>query len=105
MTKDEKLAEFIGFDILSNGYYQFEGEITRSLPDFKNSWDWMMKVVEQIETVEDNTYIVEISDCMCQITGFETDNDPGIYCCGGNKKESVYDACYLFVEFYKNIKK
>lgn len=47
MENNEVLAEFIGFDILSNGYYQFEGEVTRSLPDFKISWDWLMKVVHK----------------------------------------------------------
>lgn len=39
MTKHKTLAEFIGFDILSNGYYQYEGEITRSLPDFDTEYN------------------------------------------------------------------
>lgn len=45
MTKQETIAEFIGFDILSNGYYQYEGEITQSLPDFEADWNWLIKVV------------------------------------------------------------
>lgn len=45
MTKQETIAEFIGFDILSNGYYQYGGEITRSLPDFSSDYYWLMKAV------------------------------------------------------------
>ena len=67
---------------------------------FHSDWNWLMEVVEKIETINDNEFIVEISDCMCEITGFEDNPYFKITACGGDKKDSVYNACLQFVSWY-----
>lgn len=100
-TENNKIiAEFLGFDILSNDRYNYQGEITTSLPEFNSDWSWLMVVVEKIESIYENRFVIEISDNMCEITGFEVDNNPKIYKCGSNKKEAVYMACVEFIKWY-----
>jgi len=41
------IAEFMGYDILSNGYFNFEGEITTSLPDFNSNWNELIPVIKK----------------------------------------------------------
>jgi hypothetical protein len=45
------IAEFLGFDILSNNHFNYEGELMTSLPEFESDWNWLMKIVEKIESL------------------------------------------------------
>jgi len=101
------LAEFMGFEVIKEKDFldytagqMTDKTIIDSTLKYHNSWDWLMKVVDKIESVNDNEFVVEISDAMCEITGFEENADIKIYKCGGDKKDSVYNACIEFIRWY-----
>lgn len=97
MTKQETIAEFIGFDILSNGYYQYEGEITRTLPNFDNDWEWLMKAVRMAFDT-------------CEIIPDRYDDQWDIYIKNLHKafyfpeSEKICEELYIFVQWYNQIK-
>lgn len=97
---NELLAEFIGFDILSNGYYQYQAELTRALPEFNSDWNWLMKAVEKIENYNEFVSVLFTSQgCAIDVyikNGFSFCND-----CD-TKIEAVYNACVVFVKWYNN---
>ncbi len=62
------------------------------------SWDWLMPVVEKIESLlpDDSVVIIESKDCTIPVIqdGFD------IYVQGTYKHESVYLACVEFIKWY-----
>lgn len=49
IENNKLIAEFLGFDILTNGRYQYNSEITYFLPDFETDWNWLMVIIGKIE--------------------------------------------------------
>jgi len=97
MTKQETLAEFIGFDILDGGYYQYEGEITRLLPDFEADWNWLMiAVIEAFNTVEN---IPDEHDSMWDYHMKNIKN-----CFWSPESPVVCEELFIFVNWYNQIK-
>ena len=91
---NELLAEFIGFDVLSNGHYQYESELTRTLPEFNSDWNWLMQVVEKIESLnhknnEEHFQLVSFIHHWLRRKHKEL-----------TKIEAVYNACIEFIKWY-----
>lgn len=100
ITENNKLiAEFLGFDILSNDRYNFEGEIKTSLPEFESDWNWLMVVIQKIRTFHNSTTPLndnQISELIVLIKklndALTLRNDVSI--------DDVYNACLEFIKWY-----
>ena len=96
------IAEFMGGTLDSPGspYYYFleKGKYETELK-YHSSWDWLMPVVEKIETLNNSCTLVIIEDERCHIdtqNGFELDS------VGCTKIEATYNAVVRFIEWYNN---
>lgn len=80
------------------------------LVSFENNWHRIMAVVEKIESLQSQRYgrfLVTIKDdcCLIQATNSaKSDTYSKSYCTKGNKLNSVYNSCLMFVEWYNNNK-
>lgn len=97
MTKQETVAQFIGYDILNNGYYQYEGEITRSLPEFSSNWHFLMLAVERAFNTSND--IADKHDIMWDYYIKKLHN-----CFWSPEIEIVYEELYCFIKWYNEIK-
>jgi hypothetical protein len=112
-TENNKLiAEFMGFQQTNLGWYDAEEILLRAERDntfdnlkFHTDWNWLMEVVEKIESIvweelNDTSFNVTIgatSYCVIQ------DNNGGVIEIigqGGTKIESVYKAVVDFIKWY-----
>lgn len=79
-------------------------------PDYHKSWDWLMPVVEKIESLGKNTLISNISGHYCNImTGVSlmesSINNPSKFLGQGESKiEAVYKALVEFINWYNQNK-
>ena len=102
------IAEFMGFDPITEKYFEdngFENDkqmiIDTSSCKYSTSWDWLMPVVENIESInigndEDKFYNVVIEGLECSIW---------LICkVGQTKIESTYKAVVAFIKWYNNNK-
>ena len=75
---------------------------------FENNWNRIMTVVEKIESIQNQRYgrfQVTIKDDCCLIQATNSGKDDTyskMYCTKGNKINSVYNSCLMFVEWYNN---
>ena len=116
-TSNKIIAEFMGFKLQDNpnerffnrwlinsnaygGRYNFEEFY------FDVDWNWLMQVVEKIESIKIETYKVRVDiyfNC-CQINPTHWEQLISIY---GNKEtkiEAVYNACIEFIKWYNENK-
>jgi len=98
-TENNKLiAEFMGATIVEADIYLNGDEYTKYDLKFHSDWNWLMEVVEKIESLG---YSVNTSSSMVYING-----DNGIIKKPINigfkitKIEAVYNACITFIEWY-----
>ena len=93
MENNKLIAEFMGMED-----YQEMGEYVT--PNYHSSWDWLMSVVEKIESRRNpngNAYRVTIDMCNVEIEG------AGIEILGGTYKlDTTYQAVVQFIKNYKN---
>ena len=69
---------------------------------FHNNWDWLMPVVEKIETIFNGDIpIVSISQESCEIEfyDYQRDDQPTYFAHGG-KLKSTLDCVVSFIEWY-----
>ena len=118
------IAEFMGFQSTSIGWY--DNEEVLNLPHtndntfdmilFHTSWEWLMPVVEKIESMEidnveylsfsKNNFCVEIKSGFCQVisgdflTKFDSFNRHS-----GSKHEATYKAVVEFINWYNEQQK
>jgi hypothetical protein len=98
------LAEFMGFQQTNIGWYDAEEVLLRAERDntfdnlkFHTDWNWLMQVVEKIESYNYGATLFIIEDERCHVNtqnGFEIDS------VGHTKIEAVYNACVEFVKWY-----
>ncbi len=109
-SKDLKLiAEFLGYSqphpkFPNSSYWYKENEETLALLRFNEDWNWLMKVVQKIESLG---YCVEIKRISCRIYPLlEEDNLISAYVCGDLSKKIniVYSAVIGFIKFYNEKK-
>ena len=118
---NQLIAEFMGvFDkILSTGnihswsdapfYYTTEDTREKVIKNiskyskYSKDWNWLMKVVEKIESIEDCVYQVDILQEGCKILKrccLLIDKRVGKLESDTTKIESVYSACVEFIKWY-----
>jgi len=66
---------------------------------FHNSWDWLMLVVEKIESLEFD-FAIYTGSCVSIINTKDFPYDEIINLNGTSKIESVYNACIDFIKWY-----
>ena len=108
--KDNKLiAEFMGFQQTTLGWYDAEETVIRvesvntfDTLKFDTDWRWLMAVVEKVENLGID---VHINTCVCRIVDVGEDRFEDIECfVNDNKKQAVYDACVDFIKWYNKQK-
>ena len=107
-TNDKLIVEFLGY--IDNGCSE-EGflidpktnyDVCIDSLQFHKDWNWLMEVVEKIESIKIETYKVRVDiyfNC-CQINPTHWEQLISIY---GNKEtkiEAVYNACIEFIKWY-----
>jgi len=73
---------------------------------FHSDWNWLMEVVEKIESIKIETYKVRVDiyfNC-CQIYPTHWDELISIYGNKETKLEIVYNACIEFIKWYSQQK-
>jgi hypothetical protein len=81
---------------------------------FHYSWDWLMAVVEMIESIKNRNHgsfgvHIVSNSCTIQSTDFRVNqmDDPPQYCNsidGKSKFEAIHKAVIQFIEWYKTLK-
>lgn len=115
--KDELIARFLRYDILSNGHYNFEGELSRSLPDFENDWSSLMKVVEKLgktngvvitmgTNLRNKQYCyIEMGTAITQQGDMKTSGFFAKTIESDSLQEATYEVVVLFLEWFNKLKK
>ena len=80
------------FDLKDKGYFYYENEIC-----YHASWDWIMPVVEKIES---DGFIVHIEQEICYIRNKTNSTENIVYNCQHPKIESVYKSVVEFIKWY-----
>ena len=110
LESNELIAKFIGVELLKDllasnkGFINIDIDIYEQCK-FHNDWNWLMKVVEKIESIEDCVYQVDILQEGCKILErcrLLIDNRVGKLESDTTKIESVYLACVEFIKWYNN---
>ena len=105
-TENNRLiAEFLGFQQTNIGWYDAEEVLLRTEIDntfddlkFHTDWNWLMQVVEKIESFGHDVFI---NTCLCRITDVGLDIFEDIECfVNDNKRQATYNACVEFVKWY-----
>jgi len=118
VENNKLIAEFLGFETYeANGYINvhYSDNNVRTLQDthYQTDWNWLMEVVEKIESLKNNYFIFDISTFNVDIFCLNTDNT--IIRVRGhfsklnngkelNKIEATYKACILFIKWYNENK-
>ena len=108
MTTENKLiAEFMGYsqphpDYPSTTYWYKQGKEPLAILSFDRDWNWLMEVVEKIESLN---YSLEINkqeelDYQCLIT---QKNNIIIQKFNPIKIKAVYQAIVEFINYYKTL--
>ena len=97
IVENNKLfAEFLG-------YSQPHPDYTSTTYWYKKDWNWLMRVVEKIENLQDENncaiYNVQIEQCFVEIIENHT-SDTIISTDANSKLEAVYNACVEFIKWY-----
>ena len=95
MNDNKLIAEFMGMED-----HQEMGEYV--IPNYNTSWDWLMTVVEKIESLRDvngNAYRFTIDMCNAQIEGTNIEILGGAF-----KLNTTYDAVVQFINQYNKTK-
>ena len=91
------LAEFMQPSFNGFGTYDFDGQLlTKEYLKFHSDWNWLMQVVEKIESLN---FIVYIETNYCQLYN-ATNHEELIKSIYSTKIESVYNACVEFIKWY-----
>ena len=116
-TENNKIiAKFMGFEIKNKINYvppslpncmknaeHLKVDKSENLP-FHNDWNWLMEVVEKIESIlpDDSIITIEYKNCFIPVLD---DEEPFTIEGGGKTKiEAVYNACLEFIKWYNENK-
>jgi hypothetical protein len=108
-TENNKIiAEFMKYikHTQTKSYLTKDGYFHDKDLKFHSDWNWLMEVVEKIESIKIETYKVRVDiyfNC-CQINPTHWEQLISIY---GNKEtkiEAVYNACIEFIKWYNENK-
>lgn len=104
-------SDGINYSTHEDDYYKCMSNVWRYVGEIKvKDWNWLMTVVEKIESIDNSSYYVNITGTYCSIGEIGT-NGKGlsdllfIEIDGDNKKGVVYNCCISFVKWYNaNVK-
>ena len=111
MEDNKLIAEFMGYHYvaetkITHDYFMVKGRYIR--PNgikFDTDWNWLMDVVDKIESIEDGEYDVNILKNGTQIINYRAG---GIVICDNvgeisysEKIEHVYQAVVNFIKWYE----
>ena len=108
----EGCVEYILPESLADPIYKLD---SRFILEFDSNWNWLMEVVEKIESIKDSYHgrfgvYISSNSCTIQSTNFRPDkpipNPPHYYnnVVLNNKIESVYYSIIYFINFYNKQK-
>jgi hypothetical protein len=104
-TESNKLlAEFLGMELTTDGIsqlYYTEDRSLRQIPKFQTDWNWLMQVVQKIESLGND---ILITTNYIQI-GFDEGEQFIVVEEVNVKIEAVYQAVLEFVNWYNEQKK
>lgn len=109
---NEIIAKFLGYsqphpDYPSTTYWYKEGKAPLTILLFDSSWDWLMDVVENIETIQQGRYQVDILQEGCKILdrcSIIVDKTVGKLESNTSKINAVYQAVIEFINEQNNKK-
>lgn len=102
------LAEFMGIN-LPLSTYNYSAMICANNGNYHKDWNWLMNVVEKIESLNYAVYIqtrgtrIESEDGKLMFWFFVGQSEDGRYEIN-SKIEAVYNTCVEFVKWYNNNK-
>jgi hypothetical protein len=111
MENNKLIAEFMGFQETSIGWYDadeclHEKDNTFDTLRFDVDWNWLMPVVEKIESIvfdDNNSFNVTIgSTNYCVIQDSNGDTYDSVEGYGETKLLTVYKAVVGFIKWYNN---
>jgi hypothetical protein len=102
-TNNKLLAEFLGYtqphpEYPSSTYWYKEGRPPLAILSFDTDWNWLMEVVEKIESLG---VVVEIRESVCYIETTPIDYYSELE---ETKIQATYNACVRFVKWYNEQK-
>lgn len=80
--------------------FMMKGNSELYVPEYHKKWDWLMPVVERIETMGPTGYEVSIIDKECEIGTMGYYYKVIVVCKGETKIEAVFDAVVNFIKWY-----
>ena len=103
-TNNKIIAEFMGATLtkdLQIMYPVYEGD-SSYVKDLKYhlDWNWLMEVVEKIESLLPDDSFVTIEYKSCWIPIYDDEQPFGIECREETKTQAVYNACIEFIKWY-----
>lgn len=97
----KEITEFFGKEVMTSGMFIEDIELYKMF-DFKNDWNWLMFVVEKIESIDFEVSIRGNSVTVCNNSGKNPYFQPHSVC--ENKINSVYTAVVKFIKWYNEQK-
>ncbi len=97
------IAEFMG---LSKNRHLYESPISGKYIEvlkYDTSWNWLMEVVEKIESLPNGRFKIEIYNNICRIYDHE-EFDEIVELSEKTKIEATYNACVEFINWYNQQK-
>jgi hypothetical protein len=98
-TDNELIAEFMGIDFTTkDAYLTYPPPICKRYGRYDQSWDWLMPVVEKINSIEGVSYIIE-GKCAMEIgrngarLAFQTTD---------SMIETVYNTVIQFIKWHNS---
>ena len=112
MNNNKLIAEFMKLEFSKGEYYRplyNSGDwIPQDELQYYTSWDWLMPVVDKIESFEDDhrccKYNVNIQQCWVEIIDNEN-SDEIVAVDGYDKKAATYNAVVEFIKWYNKNQK
>jgi hypothetical protein len=115
IENNKLIAKFIGSEFMQSEIVPMLGHHypTNEELNFDSDWNWLMPVVEKIESLYDGkAFVVQIRSTVCDIfqntqhwKAFQrTINLPTLYTSDKTKIEAVYQAVILFIKWYNQNK-
>ena len=108
VENNKLIAEFLGYsqphpDYPNTTYWYKKDCQPLTILLFHSDWNWLMRVVEKIENLQDENncaiYNVQIEQCFVEIIENHT-SDTIISTDANSKLEAVYNACVEFIKWY-----
>ena len=107
-SNNKLIAKFMGVNVITlddvrknkNPYFSSADGYLEDEMRYHTSWDWLMPVVEKIESLRDtngNAYRFTIDMCNAQIEGTTIEVSGGSY-----KRDATYQAVVEFIKTHKD---